>query len=269
MDFRGDLFRPHHRGAQFRQLRLLAGLRIELGQFRDRGAQIIGLARRRLDLGAVPGKVLLAAAPVAPRLAGRAGSAEMTAETIEQFAMRARIDQRALVVLAVDLDQRVADVAHQRDAGRLVVDEDARAAIRRLHAAQDDVAVVLDGVFGQQRADRMVARHVEHGDDLALCRAVAHQRSVAAGAKRQRQRVEQDGFSGAGFAGQHGKAGQEVDVQLLDQDDIADRQSGKHQDPDPDALSFKSNCCAALSLCLSIGFSQNRFPPLGPMLRRR
>ncbi len=48
--------------------------------------------------------------------------------------MRARIDQRALVVLAVDLDQRVADVAHQGDAGRLIVDEDARAAIGRLHA---------------------------------------------------------------------------------------------------------------------------------------
>ena len=150
----------------------------------------------------------------------------MTAEAVEQFAMRARVDQGALVVLAVDLDQRTADVAHQRDAGRLVVDEDARAAVGRLHAAQDDVAVVVDGVFGEQRAGRMVARHVEDGDDLALRRAVAHQRGVAAGAKRQRQRVEQDGFAGTGFAGQHRKAGQEIDVQLLDQDDIADRQPG-------------------------------------------
>ena len=145
--------------------------------------------------------------------------------------MRARIDQRALVMLAVDLDQRSADVAHQGDAGGLVVDEDARAAIGSLHPAQDDVAVVLDGVFGEQRPGRMVARHVEHRDDLALCRAMADQRSVAAGAKRQRQRVEQDGFSGAGFARQHGQARQEVDVQLLDQNDIADRQPGKHQAP--------------------------------------
>ena len=138
--------------------------------------------------------------------------------------MRAGIDQSALVMLAVDLDQRVADVAHQRDAGRLVVDEDAGAAVRRLQAAQDDVAVIVDGVFGKQRAGRMVARHVEDGDDLALCRAMAHQRGIAARAKRQRQRIEQDGFAGTGFTGQHGKAGQEVDVQLLDQDDIADRQ---------------------------------------------
>ena len=61
-----------------------------------------------------------------------------------------------------------------------------------------------------------------------LLRAVAHQRGVAARAERQRQRVEQDGFAGAGLAGQHGKAGREVDVQPLDQDDIADRQMRQH-----------------------------------------
>jgi hypothetical protein len=52
-------------------------------------------------------------------------------EAIEQFAMRARVDQGALVVLAMDLDQGTTDITHQRDAGRLVVDEDPRAAIGR------------------------------------------------------------------------------------------------------------------------------------------
>ena len=59
-------------------------------------------------------------------------------------------------MLAVDLDQRAADVAHQRDAGRLVVDEDAGAAVGGLHAAQDDVAVVVERVLGKDGARRMV-----------------------------------------------------------------------------------------------------------------
>ncbi len=152
----------------------------------------------------------------------------MAAESIEQVAVRRGVDQRPLVVLAVDFDQRAADVAHQRHAGRLVVDEDAGAAVGALDPAQDDVAVVVERVVGEKRARRMVARHVEHRRDLTLLSPVAHQRCVAARAKRQRQSVKQDGFAGAGFAGQHRKAGRKIDVQPLDQDDIADRQSGEH-----------------------------------------
>ena len=42
------------------------------------------------------------------------------------------------------------------------------------------------------------------------------------------KRIKQNGFAGAGLAGQHGKAGRKIDVQPLDQDDIADRQAGQH-----------------------------------------
>ena len=71
----------------------------------------------------------------------------------------------------------------------------------------------------------MVGRHVEDGGDLALLGAMADQAGVAARAERQRQGIEQDGFAGAGLAGQHRQARGEVDVQPLDQDDIADRQT--------------------------------------------
>ena len=71
--------------------------------------------------------------------------------------MRRGIDQRALVVLAVDLDQRRADRLQRLHADRLVVDEGAGAAVGELHAAQDHVAVVVDAVVGEERAGRMVA----------------------------------------------------------------------------------------------------------------
>ena len=99
----------------------------------------------------------------------------MAAKAVEQIAMRGRVDQRALIMLAVQLDQRASDIAHQGHAGRLVVDEHARAPVGHLHAAQDQVAIIVDGVFSQHSAGRMVGRHVEHGGNLPLLDAMTHQ----------------------------------------------------------------------------------------------
>ncbi len=74
----------------------------------------------------------------------------------------------------------------------------------------------------------MVAGNFEAGDDLTLLDPLAYQRLVAARAERQREGVEQNRLAGAGFAGEHGKAVGEVDVEPVDEDDIADGQSGEH-----------------------------------------
>ena len=74
----------------------------------------------------------------------------------------------------------------------------------------------------------MVALDLEHGGHLALLDAVAHQRLVAARAQRQREGVEQDRLAGAGLAGEHGKACGEIDVEPVDQDDVADGKPGEH-----------------------------------------
>ena len=75
----------------------------------------------------------------------------------------------------------------------------------------------------------MVFGDVEGGDHLAVLGALAHQRRVAAGAERQREGVEQDRFAGAGLAGQRGKAGAEIDIQPIDQDDVADGKASQHR----------------------------------------
>ncbi len=74
----------------------------------------------------------------------------------------------------------------------------------------------------------MLATHLEHGGHLPLLGALAHQRLVAAAAERQREGIEQDRLAGAGLAGEHGEPRGEIDVELVDQDDVADRKSGKH-----------------------------------------
>ena len=71
-------------------------------------------------------------------------------------------------------------------------------------------------------------RDVEGGGHLALLGALAHQRRIAAGAERQRKGVEQDRFAGAGLAGQRGKAGAEIDIEPVDQNDVANGEAGQH-----------------------------------------
>ena len=86
------------------------GSRREPRQFLDRMAQPVGLALRALDLGAMRSRPRLRASrrSVHSR-ADLGGVALEPAEGIEQRAVGRRIDQRALVVLAVDFDQRRAE----------------------------------------------------------------------------------------------------------------------------------------------------------------
>ena len=147
--------------------------------------------------------------------------------------MRRGIDQRAVVVLAVDLDQRAAELAHHLDADRLIVDESAGAAIRQLDAAQDQFVIRGDVVVLQQRTRRMLGRDLEHGNDLTLLDALAHQALVAAAAQRQGETVEQDRLAGTGFAGKDREALGEIDVEPVDQHDIANGQTGEHGSANP------------------------------------
>jgi hypothetical protein len=147
--------------------------------------------------------------------------------------MGRRLDKGAVVVLAVDLDQCRAERAQHLYAHWLVIDEGAGTAIGKLNPAHDQL--VLDCrigdqiVLGQQAARRMLPADVEGGRHLALLGAFAHQGRVATRTERQRKRVEQNRLAGASLAGQRGKACAEVDVQAIDQNDIANGKAGEHR----------------------------------------
>ncbi len=154
-------------------------------------------------------------------------------EGVEQPAVGRGIDQRALVMLAVNFDQRRADRLQGLHADGLVVDEGAGTAIGQLDPAQDHLAGIfrariVEAVVGEDRRGRMPPGDVEHRGDLALLHAVADEAGVAAAAERQRKGIEQDRFARAGFPGQHREATGELDIEPLDQDDVTDRQTRQH-----------------------------------------
>ena len=149
-------------------------------------------------------------------------------EGVQKAAMRRGIDQSAVVVLAVDLHQRRAELLHHLNADRLVVDEGAGAAIGELDAAQDQRVFIGDIVGLENGAGGMARTDFEDGRHLPLLGALAYQRLVAAAAQRQREGIQQDRLAGAGLAGQHGEVRGEIDVEPVDQDDVADRKTGEH-----------------------------------------
>src|SRR5207248_447219 len=57
---------------------------------------------------------------------------------------------------------------------------------------------------------------------------MANQGGIPARAERQRKCIQEDRFAGTGFAGEHRKAGGEIDFQPLDQHDVPDRKPAQH-----------------------------------------
>ena len=151
------------------------------------------------------------------------------AETVEQGTMLRRVRQRAIVVLAMDLDDRGTDHAQDLDGNRLVVDEGAGAPIGILHTAQDEISVGVDLLRLGELARGMVERKVEDGADLPLRLAMAHERAVAAPAQRQRETVEQDRLARARLARENAQALMEAEIEPVDQNDVTDRELRQHR----------------------------------------
>ena len=80
--------------------------------------------------------------------------------------------------------------------------------------------------FGQPRQE--AAWTVELGADVGTGSAFAHHQGIGTLAQGQLQRVDQNGFARAGFAGEHRKPGMKVQLERGDDDKVADGQPAQH-----------------------------------------
>jgi hypothetical protein len=152
----------------------------------------------------------------------------MRAEGIEQAAVGGNVHQCPVRMLAVDLRESARDLAQQVEAHRLVVDGRTAGAVGVLDAADDEFALGIDPLFLQDGEGRVAWGQRETRRHHAALGACAHQGGIAPGAQRQPQRIEQDGLARTGLPGEDGEAPLERDVELLDQDDVANGESGQH-----------------------------------------
>ena len=144
--------------------------------------------------------------------------------------MAARIQQPAVIMLAVNLDQAVGDIAqdgrrHARAAG-----EGAAAAVglERSSDQQRFAGLRINALLPQKCECRMLGWQFEFGRHAGLLLALPDQSGIGPDTERQSQAVEQDRFACAGLAGQHAKARLERQFEPVDQHHVADRQLPQH-----------------------------------------
>ena len=224
----GDLLGLHHAGAAGGEGLFLFWLGRELGQLLVGVAQIVGVLARL-------GDSLLLRRQIRPRLApggpGLAGGGEFSGEPtkgVDERAVLGGVDEGAVVVLAVDLHQRRADLAHGLDADGLVIDEGAGAAISHLHAPQDQIAIYDDVMAFCDDQRGMAQRQIKGRRHLALRLPLAHEGAIAPAAQRQRESVQQDRLAGAGFARENHEPRPQLQIQPIDQNYVTDRELGEH-----------------------------------------
>ena len=130
-------------------------MRRQAGQFIDRVAQPLLVAFRRGDGFARRCQRRNRLAPAAPRRDHGIAQRPRHAERVQQPGVARRIGEADLLVLALHLDQQRGGPPQQRHADRLVIDERARAAVLRQHAAQHHIVLRLQPLLDQQRGQRM------------------------------------------------------------------------------------------------------------------
>ena len=145
--------------------------------------------------------------------------------------MRRRIEQAMRVELAMNLDQQIAQLAQQPDRAGLIVGEGAAAAVRTQLAPQDQGRAVLgrfQALFRQQCESGVVGAQIERGGDGGGGGAFTDGAGIGAPAQSEAQRIQQDRLARSGLARQRGKPVLENEVELVDQNEIANRKRREH-----------------------------------------
>ncbi len=183
-------------------------------------------------LGGEPGCCGLAAsrlAPPVPGLGERGWAHRALGERVEDRPMIGRFEQSPLFELALDLDQTVAKLAQQTNAGRSIVDKGTAATIGAQYPAHHQgVPRAVEPGPGQQRARRMVAPDDKFGDDRRLAGPGAHQARLGPPTQGQPERIEQDRLAGPGLAGQDGQSRSKRQIEPVDQDHVAYGEAKQH-----------------------------------------
>ena len=208
--------------------------------------------RELIDLADLPGQALLLALQAvlgaagvfdcllrcAPGLPALSELAQRdTGKSVQQAAHGVRACQALPSVLAMDVNQLVGNLFELRGGGGAAVDPGPALALRVDGAFEQQFVAGLQAVFFQPLQQRGGA--VKSGVDLAALRAFAHHGGVCARAQCQLQCVNQDRLASAGFAGEHGEAPGQVQLERANDHEVAEKNAFQAHDAVLIAVSVK------------------------------
>ena len=148
---------------------------------------------------------------------------------IDDLALRVAADERLEFLLAVDVDQELAELAHALRGQRLAIHVLARAAVPADDTPQHELAVRrFDRLFLEPAAEQSAGCGLECRRDFGALRAVAKHVGARAAAERQHHRVHDDGLAGAGLSRERREAALELELGRVDDREVADLQVREH-----------------------------------------
>ena len=139
------------------------------------------------------------------------------------------IGKRTIIMLPVNFNEACADEAQGLHTDRLVVDKGARFAVGHLHAPQNDLALVINRLAGEQLKDRMIVLGMKDRCHLPLRFTLTYERAITARAKREGEGIKQDRFARPRLTGQNGKAVIKGQIEAINQNNIANGQMRQHR----------------------------------------
>ena len=183
---------------------------VDVAQPQRRELGALGRARRKRP--GLPDPV--PRAPPARERVPRRGAQRLEAcVAIQQIEVGRRVEQRLMLVLAVDVQQPGADGSKPRGRHEPVVDVRPASTLRRQFAAQHPLAAV--GVLGDRLHDRPF-------------RPRPHQARRRPPAPQQAQRADENRLAGAGLPRQHREARVQLEFQAVDDRQVPNGEEADH-----------------------------------------
>ncbi len=218
-----------HRRSIFGQCRLFARFGGEPGDLVNGEGQPLAVPFRILDRASRIGEPSLERIERGP--CGGDACRHDPPKTVEQCPVPPRVEQPAVVMLAVDLDRERADLAQGRGGHAHAPDERAAAAVRLHRPAQCErlPGLHLDALLGKQRKRGVARGKHQLGRDRRAVLPGTDQAAVRACAQRQAQCVEQDRLARTGLSGQHPQPPLEVELEPVDQHHVTDGELAQHR----------------------------------------
>ena len=198
-----DLFGALHQTAARVELLFLARLRVQLVQLCHGVAQVFFFGGNGLAFGGGLFGSLARSSQCRPRLTHLGPQRSRAGEFIQNGAVALGVKQPAVVMLSVQLDQRLGQGAQHLARAAAIVDPSRFTPVGPVDTAQDQLCPAGQARLFQHRVGCVAFGQVEPCRDLALRRALTHQIGAPAPAQHEPEAIEQDRFTCPGFAGQN------------------------------------------------------------------
>ena len=160
----------------------------------------------------------------------------VAAGEIDQRQVGGGIGETALLVLPVHGEQERRQALQRADRDRGIVDPGARAPLRAHLATDDELVRRRHSELPEQGSRRWRLRLVEASLDEQLVAAAAHRLGIGALAGEQLQRLHEQRLARAGLTGERGEPRRQVEVQRVDDPEIANVELSQHGRSDRIAL---------------------------------